>query len=245
VNEKKPWKDLPSVEGVVEDRFLRPMYSGESLLPYRLAEPLLALVPAVDGRLLRTEEQMALYPGLADWWRRTEALWNVNRKNEELSLIAQLDWMGKLSSQLPPPRLRVIYNSSGMHVAAAKLRDPRGVLNNKLYWCAARSEEEANYLCALLNSPVTTEFVRPLMSYGKDERDVHKHVWKLPIPEFDPTHRALARLAELGALAERLAGEIDFDPDVHFATSRRRIRERLVENPDAREIDDLVYELLS
>jgi hypothetical protein len=245
VNEKKPWKDMPSIEGVVEDTFLRPMYSGESLLPYRLAEPLEALVPAVDGRLLKTEDQMALYPGLADWWRRAEGLWNDNRKNEDLSLIEQLDWVGKMSAQFPTPRLRVIYNSSGMHVAAAKLRDPSGVLNNKLYWCAARSEEEADYLCALLNSPVTTEFVRPLMSYGKDERDIHKHVWKLPIPEFDPAIRALARLAELGALAERLAAEVKVDPELHFATSRRRIREWLVNNPDAAEIDDLVYELLS
>ena len=236
---------MPSIEGVVEDPFLRPMYSGESLLPYRGADPLLAVVPTVDGRLLRTEEQMAFYPGLEDWWRRAEGLWNAHRKNEDMHLVEQVDWMGKLSSQLPPPRLRVVYNSSGMHVAAAKLRDPRGVLNNKLYWCAARSEQEADYLCALLNSPVTTEFVRPLMSYGKDERDVHKHVWNLPIPEFDPANRNLARLAELGALAEHLARQVEVDPDLHFATSRRRIRERLVENPDAAEIDDLVYELLS
>jgi hypothetical protein len=245
VYEKTPWSSFPSIEGVVEEQFLRPMYSGETLLPYRTAAPLVALVPAVDGRLLRTEEDMALYPGLADWWRKAEAIWNEKRKNAQLSLVDQLDWMGKMSSQLPPPRLRVIYNSSGMHVAAAKLRDSRGVLNNKLYWCAARSEEEADYLCALLNSPVTTEFVRPLMSYGKDERDVHKHVWKLPIPEFDTANRTLARLAELGALAERLAREVEVDPDLHFAASRRRVRERLVENPDAAEIDDLVYELLS
>lgn len=245
VNEKQPWRGLPSIEGVVEDQFVRPMYSGENLLPYRIADPLLALVPAVEGRLLRTDDEMALYPGLADWWRRTEALWNDHRQNEELSLIEQLDWMGKLSSQLPPPRLRVIYNSSGMHVAAAKLCDPRGVLNNKLYWCAARSEQEADYLCAVLNSPVTTEFVRPLMSYGKDERDVHKHVWKLPIPEFDPATPALARLSELGASAERLAEEVEVDPGLHFATTRRRIRDHLVDNPNAAEIDDLVYELLS
>jgi hypothetical protein len=92
---------------------------------------------------------------------------------------------------------------------------------------------------------VTTEFVRPLMSYGKDERDIHKHVWKLPIPEFDPSNRALVRLAELGALAERLAAQVQVDPNLHFSASRRRIRARLIENPDAAEIDDLVYELLS
>ena len=35
---------FPSIEGVVEDTFIRQMYSGESLLPYRTAEPLLSLV---------------------------------------------------------------------------------------------------------------------------------------------------------------------------------------------------------
>jgi hypothetical protein len=132
-----------------------------------------------------------------------------------------------------------------MHLAAAILRDPTGVINNKLYWCATPTEAEAHYLCAILNSPVTTEFVRPLMSYGKDERDVHKHVWKLPIPEFDRNEVALARLSELGRTASNVAANVDVDPDLHFSASRRRIRNALAGNADAREIDELVYELLS
>ena len=31
------------------------------------------------------------------------------------------------------------------------------------------------------------------MSYGKDERDIHKHVWELPIPAFDPDDAALRK----------------------------------------------------
>jgi hypothetical protein len=52
-------------------------------------------------------------------------------------------------------------------------------------------------------------------------------------------------LSELGALAENLAGRADLDLDLHFAASRRRIRNALALNDEAREIDDLVYELLS
>ena len=244
-NEKLPWKQLPSVEGVIEERFLRPLYSGETLLPYRTRPPLLAVVPEVSRELLRTEDAIEFYPGLADWWRKCEALWMAHRTSERLTLIQQLDYMGKLASQFPTAPFRVIYNTAGMHVAAAKVADPRGIIDSNLYWCAVRSEDEANYLCAVLNSPVATEFVRPLMSYGKDERHVHKHIWKLPIPEYDGQVGTLRRLSELGALAENLAGRADLNLDLHFAASRRRIRNALALNDEAREIDDLVYELLS
>ena len=145
----------------------------------------MCVIPHDQQELLTTEGAVARYPGLSDWWERASAHWQENRASERLNLFEQLDYMGKLSGQFPAPRNRVVYNSSGMHIAAAKLNDPQGVINNKLYWCAVVSEHEANFLCAILNSPVTTDFVRPLMSYGKDERDIHKHVWKLPIPEFD------------------------------------------------------------
>ena len=60
---------------------------------------------------------------------------------------------------------------------AAKLDNPRAIVTHGLYWAAVTSNAEAAYLCAVLNAPVTTEMTRPLMSYGKDERDIHRHVW--------------------------------------------------------------------
>ncbi|ESZ04820.1 hypothetical protein [Mesorhizobium sp. L48C026A00] len=112
-------------------------------------------------------------------------------------MIEQLDYQSKLSRQLPTPPLRVVYNRSGMHVVAA-------IFGNGLYWASVHSDNEADYLCAVLNAPVTTELVRPFMTYGKDERDIAKHVWEVPIPRFDvenPIHR---RLTELGKAAESI-----------------------------------------
>jgi len=37
-NDKKPWKNLPPLEGVVETEFLRPILLGESALPFRIAK---------------------------------------------------------------------------------------------------------------------------------------------------------------------------------------------------------------
>lgn len=245
VSEKKPWINMPSIEGVVEQRFVYPMYSGETLLPYRNGESLLCVVPHDGQRLLREPDEIDTFPGLMDWWHRCEAAWEEGRSSDRLSLIEQLDYMGKLSAQFPIPPMRVVYNSSGMHLAAAKLYNGAAVVNNKLYWCAVSTEREANYLLAILNSPVTTEFVRPLMSYGKDERDIHKHVWKLPIPEFDESIPNLARLADLGALAEASALNVPLRENIHFAATRRDIRNAIEGNIETAEIDELVFELLS
>jgi len=37
-NDKKPWRELPLLDGVVETEFLRPVLLGDSILPYRIAE---------------------------------------------------------------------------------------------------------------------------------------------------------------------------------------------------------------
>lgn len=148
-NEKKPWKDLPALEGKVDRQFVRPTHVGDTVLPYRLLDPRLAVLPTEGNRVLDgTDDRMPLYPGLQDWWRRVETVWNDNRsKSTTLSLREQLDYRKKLSAQLPlvPGALRVVYSKSGMYLAAAIVRDP-SVIDHKLYWGTAASLDEARYL---------------------------------------------------------------------------------------------------
>jgi hypothetical protein len=70
--------------------------------------------------------------------------------------------------------------------------------------------DEADYLCAVINAPVTTELVRPFMSYGKDERDIHKHIWEVPIPLFDEANPVHRRLAELAKAVEQTAAQFAY-----------------------------------
>ncbi|MBM4397899.1 MAG: N-6 DNA methylase, partial [Deltaproteobacteria bacterium] len=75
-NEKMPWKGLAAVEGVLERQFVRAMHLGETVLPYRTLPPLSAVIPWDGKRLLdSSDERLALYPGLAEWWKRVEGLW--------------------------------------------------------------------------------------------------------------------------------------------------------------------------
>ena len=244
-NEKKPWKDLKSLMGVVETEFVRPVLSGESLLPYRISADLLAVVPCDPRQLLSEPGVIELHPGLEQWWRQAETIWERHRSSERLSLFDQLNYQSKLTKQLPVPPLRVVYNRSGMHLVAAKVKNRRALVSSGLYWATLATEAEADFLCAIMNAPATTEAVRPLMSYGKDERDIAKHVWQLPIPRFDAANTMHQWIVEIArGLEQQIAGHSVSDT-LHFAASRRHIRERLEGTAEGQELNELVYEMLT
>jgi SAM-dependent methyltransferase len=243
VYEKKPWKLLPALSGVVETQFVRPLFSGENLYPFRVGKPKLAVIPCDKASLLN-QETIDLFPGLRKWWQNSTQLWEANRSSERLSLMEQLDFQSKLTKQLPIAPFRVIYNTSGMHICCAKLRDKKAIVNSDLYWAPAQSEDEADFISAILNAPITTELARPLMSYGKDERHIHKHVWDLPIEQFDHDNDIHKRIAALGAGLEKLASTFKIEEKLHFAATRRHIRDFIMSTPEGVELNDLVANML-
>src|SRR5690606_13599113 len=138
---------------------------------------------------------------------------------------------------------RVVYNKSGMHLAAAVIRDPRVVIDQSLYWAAVSSPDEAAYLVGVLNAPSLTELVRPYMPYGKDERHIDSSVWKLPIPKYDPDDLEHVRVVELSnALSEEIAA-LDFST-TNFVVQRRIVRAHIAESDAGRELDKLVAEIV-
>jgi hypothetical protein len=179
-----------------------------------------------------------------DPWHHAEESWMAHRSSERLSLFERLDYQKTLSKQLPVPPLRVVYNKSGMHLVAAKVKNRRALVSSGLYWAPINSEDEADYLCAIMNSAVTTEILRPFMSYGKDERDIHKHVWQLSIQTYDPKNPTHALLIELGRAAEAIAAAFEVEPSLHFAATRRHMRERLETSEVGTKISEIVQEML-
>lgn len=245
-NEKRPWKHLPSLHGVVERRFIRPLILGESILPFRCQQPPKAVIPWDDHRLLSgKDERLDLYPGLAQWWRSAEAIWTENRSSERLSLLEQLDYRRKLSQQFPAPDNRVVYTKSGMYLAAAIVSDPTAVIDHMLYWGAAANLDEALFLTAILNSPALTLAVRPLQARGEhNPRHFDKYVFQLPIPLYNPDDTAHRWLVELATRAEQVVGNVVL-PTIRFEAQRRRIREALAEDGVGLDIDAIVKTLLA
>lgn len=245
-NDKKPWKDLPALEGVVESEFLRPVLLGESVLPFRIAETFEAIIPRDrEGLMDGQSDRLDAYEGLARWWRRAEEVWDEHRSSDRLTLTDRLDYQHTLEQQFPIQPERIVYNKSGMHLVAARLKDRRAVIDHKLYWATAASAAEALYLCAVLNTATFTELVRPFMSYGKDERDFDKHIWQLPIPLYDPADDLHRRLSARGEELEAAIAALELAPGRHFAAVRRDIREFIAGSEAGRDAEELVAELLS
>lgn len=141
-------------------------------------------------------------------------------------------------------QIRVVYSASGMYLAAAILTNADAIVEHKLYWGAAESLDEGRYLTAMLNSTTLTLAVRPLLGRGEhNARDFDKHVWRLPIPAYDPGDSAHRWLVACAERAEEMAAGVEL-PAVRFEVQRRSTRRPLEDDGVAADIDAIVKELL-
>ena len=165
--------------------------------------------------------------------------------------------MGKLSSQLDWQKdsgeytIRLAYTSSGKPTAAI-LRDDSDLVENVLFWVACRDRDEANFLLSIINSNSLHDAVSGLMPKGQfGARHLHKHLWKLPIPEFDASRELHADIAAAGAAAAvgasaRLAALREERGDgVGVTIVRRELRKWLRESDEGRAVEDAVSRLLA
>ena len=106
-------------------------------------------------------------------------------------------------------------------------------------------------MLAIINSNALYELVTPLMSKGQfGARDLHKHLWKLPIPEFDPEEPLHAAVSEAGRVAAegaagRLAQLRQERTDVTVTIARREIRKWLRESQEGKAVEKAVGELVA
>ena len=242
--EKQPWKNIPDLEGMIESEFIRPFYSGQCIILFRSLDPELAVIPW-DGKMLMNGESelIDMYLGLSSWWKSAEKYWIENRSSNRLSFLEQVNYHNKLSQQFPIASERVVYASSGMHICAARISNKKAVVDNSLYWCTTENKDESYYLCAILNAEITTTETRPLMSYGKDERYIHKHVWKLKIPKFSSQSQLNLEISKIGKALEKEVAQLELR-DVYFANIRQDIRKHIRNSPQGKELEKLVEELL-
>ena len=250
--EKAPWKNMPPLRGNIEGQFLRALYLGESITPFRPLDPLEAVIPWHEEHELmdaaKAESEGFAY--LAGWMRQAEALWEEHKqgraRTQDLSLLGNWDYYSKLKAQFPPADLRVVYTTSGTLPAAAILRDESAVIDTKLYWAALASIDEARYLTAVLNSETARERTAPLQSRGQwGARDIHKWILTLPIPRFDSQADLHLELAVEAAHAEEVAAAVELAEGMHFVKARREIRTALAADGVAGRINRLVAQLLA
>ena len=237
---------------------------GENLAPYAMLEPLRAVLPVknANGEIPSSEGGIGgiqlggLERRMRERWRAVSHLWEENKTAAtQANLLGQLDYMGKLRSQLdwrknPGNRpVRLVYSSAGTPTAAL-LHEENSIVENVLFWVTCKDSQEANYLLAIINSDVLYESVASLMPKGQfGARHLHKHLWKLPIPEFDasnPLHLAISRAGEAAATgaAKQLEQLRQDRPKLTVTIARRELRKWLRASAEGKAVEEGVGKLL-
>ena len=248
--DKHPWTTVEPPSGPVEQQFLRRVILGETVAPFRLLEPVVAVIPLEGTRLLDgAAAAEAGHRYLAAWLRDTEAKWaaHSNRGTDgqpRTTLRAQLDHLRKLTVQAGQPSTRVLYTKAGTRLSAVAVAADDALVDHMAYWAPARSPEEAAYLAAVLNSAAVLAKVTDLQPHGqKDKRHFDNLVWTLPIPEYDPADPLHRDLAAAASRAEAVAAAVPLG-EGHFTRKRRAIRDALAADGVAAEMEALVDALL-
>ena len=252
-------------EQTVEAAHVFDVNLGETIVPYATLDSLRAAVPLRRGEFrIQTDDDGVggirlggLRQRMRDRWRIVSSLWEENRAAaNKMNLSGQLDYYGKLSSQLewrqaPGDRpVRVAYNQSGAPTAAL-IQGNESLVDYTLFWIACSDIQEANYLLAIINSQALYEAVASLMPKGQfGARHLEKHLWKLPIPEFDAGNSLHVRVSEAGEVAalgaaKQLARLRQDRGEVTVTIARREIRKWLREKAEGKAVEEAVEELLA
>lgn len=249
--DKHPWSEVEPPRGPVEVSFLRQIVLGETVAPFRLLDTATAVIPLDGTKLLDSAAANdAGHRHLAAWLRDAEAKWAAHCSKgsdgePRMTLLQQIDHMRKLSVQSGPSAIRILYTKAGTRLSAATIVGGDALVDHKAYWATARSDEEAAYLLAVLNSAAVLAKITDLQSHGqRDKRDFDNLVWTLPIPEYDAADRLHRDLAAAAVHAESVAAAVPLTETDHFTAKRRAIRTALAEDGVAAEIEALVDALL-
>ena len=242
------------------------MYLGETVVPYATLEPLKALLPVKHGeyeipadgdgpggiRLGGLERMMR------GRWQTVSRMWEENKAAaNELNLLRRLDYHGGLANQLEWQQnsshkpVRILYPKAGQPTAAL-LRDDHALVDYTTYWVTCQNVEEAHYLLAIINSDTLASAVNQYTTpnWAGNTRDLEKHLWKLPIPEYDaadPLHREIAEAGTAAArgAAARLA-ELRFQRGERLTVTiaRRELRAWLRASAEGAAVEEAVGRLL-
>ena len=223
---------LNKLEGVVSNDHLFDVCLGECIAPYVALDPLKAALPVHRPTMTMplnhdscddkhgdcSLEVSALHPSMQRRWNNAAEMFrNAHEKRVIKDLYSNLNHLKKLTSQLEYFRVtttgdgtvRVAYTQSGQPTAAI-IRDRHAIVDRTLYQTECRSEAEAHYLLAILNSERLATEVKPFCptNWAKKIRHFEKHGWKLPIPRYESRNTLHSRLSKLGQTAEQECKEL-------------------------------------
>lgn len=268
---KMPWRSV-ILEGNVEIDCIYATLIGKDILPFgykRLRPIVMPLLPEDNKFVLMKSSQDALdngYTNLAAYLEQAQNAWsNTAKKNSEGNLnmetpYIRLDYPQKnLTRQTPYNKFKVLYTAATTFLTSCVVRpdDPLNITmeekdirlkafiaESKTYVMETDSEMEAYYLCAILNSKLVDDWIKPLQNKGDwGERDIHKRPLLLPIPLYNETNSIHSSIAKISKQCrDRVFSNLDKVKSKSIGRDRRIIRDLLKD--EMHQLNELVKSII-
>lgn len=261
---KEAYKGI-SLKGNIEREFLYATLLSTDIVPFGHLDFRVVVLPLVQGAegysiIKKAQANKKGFIHLSKWLNKVQMIWEEKRgeKSEKMDAVDWLDYRHKLSMQ-KQTKYKVLYPTSATYLCGCviekkiirieierqELELQDFVTDVKTFYLETDKKAEAHYLCSILNAPTVDELIKPMQSRGLfGPRDIHKKVWELPIPEFDPSnedHKALARSGEecTKKVSKLLSQGI---PKKSIGNLRKMMKAELKE--EIKEIDGVVRKIL-
>ena len=235
-SDKSPWKEIDPPEGKIESQFLKPVWTGRSIAPFRVLEPNLAVIPWEDAETGVMNAEEAADEGWTDlsaYLEKAEKLWNENG-TRTMNFKQRINYQKLLEKQFPVPKLRLVYGASGTYPAAVLLEDKEGIIDSSLYYAEVKTKGEGLYLEGVLNSFSLIERIRGLQAQGQwGARHISRHLLKPYFPQYNPQDRLHQDIADCARELKKIACNTEIEPNGYFITARQKIRQRTAKEEGA------------
>lgn len=217
-------------------RFHHKMWISKHLTAFDLADPADIVIPAIrtDGSIYQADDatinasprarryfdkiiEISDFDSINDWWRR-----GLNQRSKLTNQNIITNSGGYL----------VVYGAGGKiptanYVQIASLGDEPPLIDQTLYWTIVQTEDEAIYMCGLINNPFLAEYIRPFVPEGAfGERHLHTLPPKA-MPKFDPADIDHAEIVKTTRNLIRQLDDIRADPSaLEMLNPNRKLQSR-------------------
>jgi len=263
---KPPWTGI-TLKGQAHRNFLFGTILGENLVPYGTRSYNLIVLPiflqgghpTIISNYTDLQKQSFLHA--SEWFQKAEEAWNENRKagSAKMTLYQRLGHFKGITRQDLNKKFKVLYSASSTFLTACviepskpisfKFEEQEILLNgfiaeSKTYYFETDDEDEALYLCGILNSKTVDDIIKPSQTGGLwGERDIHKRPLLLPIPLFsksNPKHMKLAKISK--ACSEKVPNFLESITTKDIGNTRTTLRNSL--KNEMMQIDSLTQKIL-
>ena len=216
---KPPWTMVITKE--IESNFIYGSVLGSDLIPFGVLRyrPIAMPIEIKNGipKLYTNykELQIAGFTKAAKYFENIEELWakHSTTKQKTMPIYKRLDYRRGMSKQNLKRKYKVLYVASSTYLTSCiidqtkklyyktksiKLNLKGFIAESKTYYFETDDYDEAHFLCAILNSKIIDELIKPLQTQGLwGPRDIHKRPLLIPIPIYDSSNSIHKKLSEL------------------------------------------------